>query len=123
LQANPRLSNKELLKLIERSSHLYPYGNNYIGYGVPQASRALALAKAPYLPDNAKLINAKGRTCEVEVTSQDSLVAIYRKKNDKDVLSQQVAKVQNGKISLKRQNNEKFTTIDLRDYVVEVEWN
>ncbi|MEO6283572.1 MAG: S8 family serine peptidase [Dyadobacter sp.] len=123
LQANPRLSNKELLKLIERSSHLYPYGNNYIGYGVPQASRALALAKAPYLPDNAKLINAKGRTCDVEVTSQDSLVAIYRKKNDKDVLSQQVAKVQNGKISLKRQNNEKFTTIDLRDYVVEVEWN
>jgi hypothetical protein len=102
---------------------LYPYGNNYIGYGVPQASRALALAKAPYLPDNAKLINVKGRTCEVEVTSQDSLVAIYRKKNDKDVLSQQVAKVQNGKISLKRQNNEKFTTIDLRDYVVEVEWN
>jgi subtilisin family serine protease len=123
LQANPRLSNKELIKLIERSSHLYPYGNNFIGYGVPQASRALALAKAPYLPDNAKLINAKGRTCDVEVNSHDSLVAIYRKKNDKDVLSQQVAKVQNGKISLKRQNNEKFTTIDLRDYVVEVEWD
>jgi subtilisin family serine protease len=123
LQANPKLSNKELISLIEKSSHLYPYGNNYVGYGVPQATRALALAKAPYLPDHSKLINAKGRNCEVEVTNGDSLVAIYRKKNEKDVLSQQVAKVQNGKISLKRQNNEKFTTIDLRDYVVEVAWD
>lgn len=123
LQANPMLSNKELIALIEKSSHLYPYGNNYIGFGVPQASRALALAKAPYLPNNSKLVTAKGRTCEVDVTSQDSLVSIYRKKNEKDVIAQQVGKIQNGKILLKRQNNEKFTTIDLRDYVVEVEWN
>ncbi|TLU99080.1 S8 family serine peptidase [Dyadobacter luticola] len=123
LQANPNLTNKELLSLIEKSSHLYPYGNNFVGYGVPQASRALALAKAPYLPNNSKLINAKGRSCEVDVTSAEPMVAIYRKKNDKDVLSQQVAKVQNGKISLKRQNNEKFTTIDLRDYVIEVAWD
>lgn len=123
LQANPKLSNKELLELIEKSSHLYPYGNNYVGYGVPQASRALALAKAPYLPNHSRLVTANGRTCEVEVTSPDSLVAIYRKKNDKDVLSQQVAKVQNGKISLKRQNGERFTTIDLKDSVVEVQWN
>jgi hypothetical protein len=123
LQANPQLSNKELISLIEKSSHLYPYGNNFVGYGVPQASRALALAKAPYLPNNSKLITAKGRTYEVDVTSQDQMVAIYRKKNQKDVIAQQVAKVQNGKVSLKRQNNEKFTTIDLRDYVVEVEWN
>jgi subtilisin family serine protease len=123
LQANPHLSNKELISLIEKSSHLYPYGNNYIGYGVPQASRALALVKAPYLPNNSKLVTVKGRTCEVDVTSQDSMVAVYRKKNEKDVIAQQVAKVQNGKVSLKRQNNEKFTTIDLRDYVVEVQWN
>jgi subtilisin family serine protease len=123
LQANPHLSNKELISLIEKSSHLYPYGNNYVGYGVPQASRALALAKAPYLPNNSKLVTARGRSVEVDVTSQDSLVAIYRKKNEKDVIAQQVGKIQNGKISLKRQNNEKFTTIDLRDYVVEVEWD
>ncbi|KAA6441684.1 S8 family serine peptidase [Dyadobacter flavalbus] len=123
LQANPNLTNKELLSLIEKSAHLYPYGNNYVGYGVPLASRALALAKAPYLPNNSRLVTASGRTCEIEVASQDSLVAIYRKKNDKDVLSQQVGKIQNGKISLKRQNGERFTTIDLKDSVVEVQWN
>jgi len=123
IQANPKLNNKELIDLIEKSAHLYPYGNNFVGYGVPLASRALALAKAPYLPNHSKLINAKGRNCEVDVTTDENLVAIYRKKNNKDVISQQTAKVQNGKISLKRQNGERFTTIDLKDYAVEVQWN
>ncbi len=123
LQANPNLSNKELIEVIEKSAHLYPYGNNFVGYGVPLASRALALIKAPYLPTNSKHIVAKGRNCEVDVTSNESLVAIYRKKNKKDVLSQQIAKVQNGKVNLRRQNGERFTTIDLKDSVIEVEWN
>ena len=123
MQANPKLTNKELIELIEKSAHLYPYGNNFVGYGVPLASRALALIKAPYLPNSGKLISAKGRSVEVEVTSEEGLVAIYRKKNKKDVLSQQVAKVNNGKITLKRQNGEHYTTIDLKDYAVEVEWN
>lgn len=123
LQANPNLSNKELIDVIEKSAHLYPYGNNFVGYGVPLASRALALVKAPYLPTSSRHIVAKGRNCEVDVTVHDSLVAIYRKKNKKDVLSQQIAKVQNGRISLKRQNGERFTTIDLKDSVIEVEWN
>ncbi|GLU53104.1 S8 family serine peptidase [Dyadobacter frigoris] len=123
MQVNPKLSNKEVIELIEKSAHLYPYGNNFVGYGVPLASRALALARAPYLPNHSKLVTATGRNCEVEVTTNENLVAIYRKKNSKDVLSQQTAKVQNGKISLRRQNGEHFTTIDLKEYAVEVQWN
>lgn len=123
LQANPNLTNKELISLIEKSAHLYPYGNNFVGYGVPQASRAMALIKAPYLPNNAQLIVAKGRNVDIDVSTDEPLVAIYRKKNTKDVMTQQVAKVQNGKVSLKRQNGEKFTTIDLKNTVIEVEWN
>jgi subtilisin family serine protease len=123
MQANPKLTNKELIEVIEKSAHLYPYGNNFVGYGVPQASRALALAKAPYLPANSRLVTARGRTFELEVNTEEGLVAIYRKKNKKDVLSQQVTKVNNGKINLKRQNGERFTTVDLKDYAIEVQWN
>ncbi len=122
LQANPNLTNKELIGIIEKSAHLYPFGNNFVGYGVPLASRALALAKAPYLPDNAQMVISSSKNFELEVNSEDRLVAIYRKKNKKDVLSQQIAKVQKGKIMLKRQHNEKYTTIDLTDHVIEVKW-
>ncbi len=123
LQANPELTNKELIGIIEKSAHLYPYGNNFVGYGVPLASRALALVKAPYLPNNSQMVVSKNRNFELEIAGEDRLVAIYRKKNEKDVLSQQLAKVQNGKIVLKKQHNEKFTTIDLKDQVIEVKWD
>jgi subtilisin family serine protease len=122
MEANPKLSNKELMGLIEKSAHLYPYGNNYVGYGVPLASRALALSKAPYLPSTSSSIKANGRSIEVMVDTQEPLVVIYRKKNKKDVIAQQVAKVQDGKVTLKKQNGEEFTTIDLKDRSIEVIW-
>jgi subtilisin family serine protease len=122
MEANPKLTNKELMDLIEKSAHLYPYGNNYVGYGVPLASRALALAKAPYLPSLSTSLRVTGKSCEIEVPTAESLVVVYRKKNKKDVISQQVAKVQNGKVSLKKQNGEEITTIDLKDRAIEVIW-
>ncbi len=122
MEANPKLSNKELMDLIERSAHLYPYGNNFVGYGVPSASRALALSKAPYLPSLSTSVKVQGKSCEVEVKTTESLVVVYRKKNKKDVLSQQVVKVQDGKIALKKQSGEEFTTIDLKDHSIEVIW-
>lgn len=123
MQANPHLTNKELMALIEKSAHLYPYGNNYVGYGVPLASRALALAKSPYMPSLGQSIQAKGRNIDIPVKTDEPVVAIYRKKNEKDVIVQQVAKVQNGMISIKRQSGEHFTTIDLKDHALEVIWN
>jgi subtilisin family serine protease len=122
MQAHPELTNKELFDLIEKSAHLYPFGNNYVGYGVPTASRALALAKAPYLPGRGKSVKAEGKSIDVPVQTQETVVVVYRKKNKKDVLAQQVARVQNGVISLKRQSGEHYTTIDLKDQAIEVEW-
>jgi len=122
MEANPTLSNKELMSLIEKSAHLYPYGNNYVGYGVPRASRAMTLAKAPYLPDNSTSIRVTGKTCILDVTTDESLLVIYRKKNKKDVIAQEVARVQDGKVSLKKQKDEAFTTIDLKDRAIEVVW-
>ncbi len=49
LQADPTKTNFELMRLIEQSSHLYPYGNNFLGYGVPSAIKALQLIKGEAL--------------------------------------------------------------------------
>lgn len=122
MEANPKLTNKELMDLIEKSAHLYPHGNNYVGYGVPLASRALALSKAPYLPSSSTSVNIQGKNCEIEVQTKEPLLVVYHKKNKKDVISQQVARVQNGKVSLKRQSGETHTTLDLKDRSIEVIW-
>ncbi|MFB9292959.1 S8 family serine peptidase [Persicitalea jodogahamensis] len=122
MEANPALSNKELMSLIEKSAHLYPYGNNYVGYGVPSAERAMTLAKAPYLPAKSTVIKTKGKKLTVLVSTEESLLVVYHKKNQKDVISQGVVRVQDGEVALKKESGESHTTIDLKDHAIEVVW-
>lgn len=123
MQANPKLTNKQLIEIIEKSSHLYPYGNNYVGYGVPLASRAIALLKNQPLPATARSIKASGKTVSVSVNSTEALASIFRKKDAIHVLSQDTAKIIKGKLTLQRSSGEHQTTIDLKDEVIEVFWN
>lgn len=122
MQANPKLTNKQVMEIIEKSSHLYPYGNNYVGYGVPQASRALALLKKQELPATARSVKATGKTLTLPIETNDSSVSVFHKKDATHVLQQEAAKVSNGKLTIRRSGDEKQTTIDLKKEVIEVIW-
>ncbi|MFD1143196.1 S8 family serine peptidase [Larkinella insperata] len=123
MQANPKLTNKELISIIEKSSHLYPYGNNYIGYGVPQASRALALAKGQSTAATARSIKASGKTYSLPLAEYaDASVSVFHKKDDFRVIQQEAMRVQNGALVLRRNHDEKRTTVDLKKEVIEIIW-
>ena len=122
MQARPELSNKQVMDIIEKSSHLYPYGNNYVGYGVPQASRALVLLKNQPLPTTARLVKATGKSLTLAVATDEPLVSVFRKKDATHVLHQEAAKVTDGKVKLRREAGEKRTTVDLKKEVIEVVW-
>lgn len=122
MQAQPDLSNKELISIIERSAHLYPYGNNFVGYGVPRAARALELLKNRNLESTNYSVKVKGRNAEIPVNTSENMIALYRKRNERDVISQQTTSVNNGKVTLRRQSGERQTTIDMKDSVIEVLW-
>lgn len=122
MQANPKLTNKQVIDIIEKSSHLYPYGNNYVGYGVPQASRAIALLKNLPLPAMARLVKATGKSWTLPVETTETAVSVFHKKDAMHVLQQEAAKVTNGKLTLRRENGEKQTTVDLKKEVIEVVW-
>lgn len=92
LEENPLLTAVELKRLIVRSSHLYPYGNNFIGYGVPLANRALRLIADPALKfNNTKEIYVKGPVFEMDTVSATiPTLTVFHKKNDFYVLKQEV---------------------------------
>ena len=122
MQANPKLTNKQVMDIIEKSSHLYPYGNNYVGYGVPQASRALALLRNQELPATTRLVKATGKTFALPVDTNEPIVSVFHKKDATHVLQQEATKVNGGKLTLKRENGEKQTTVDLKREVIEIIW-
>ncbi len=123
MQSNPKLTNKEIRNIIEKSAHLYPFSNNYVGYGVPLATRAMQLLKNPdELLGHSKEIKANGNTFTILLNTKIDVISIFHKKSKTHVIGQEAAKVRKGKLILKRQLNETHTTIDLKDEVIEVVW-
>ena len=122
MQANPKLTSRQVRELIEKSSHLYPYGNNFVGYGVPQASRALALLRGQTIPETSRSIKATGKTLSLPIDTAETLVSVFHKKDATHVLLQEAIKVSKGKLLLRRSANEKQTTVDLKQQVIEVIW-
>ena len=123
MQANPKLTNKELFSIIEKSAHLYPYGNNYIGYGVPQASRALAILNQQITAPTAREVTAKGKSVVLKVDAKSNeLVSVFRKRSPTHVIVQEALRVKDGAVFVRRQARETYTTVDLKTEVIEIKW-
>ncbi len=124
IEKYPELSNKQIMRIIEKSAHLYPYGNNYVGYGVPDARKALALAGDSTLSlNNAREVKARGNHYAYQVSEPGAEKAVvFHKKDAFVVLKQELLVVTEGKITLRRESRETRTTLDLGEEVVEVFW-
>ncbi len=125
MEKAPGLTNKQLKRIVEKSANLYPYGNNFIGYGYPMAERALQLlSDSTYDFGKASSIEVKGKKTTIKCTQFKADEAVlFHKKNDIVVLYQETAGIKKGKIKLKRKAGETRTTVSLEDEgVIEVIW-
>lgn len=124
MQSNPTLTNKQLISLIEKSAHLYPYGNNFVGYGVPLASRALALLQNPDESNASysKEVKAQGDSYTLKLIEPNDMISVFHKKSNTHVQAQEIVRVRDGQLILKRREGETRTTVDLKNEVIEVIW-
>ncbi len=143
LEKKPSISSEQMKEILLESSHLYPYGNNYIGFGIPQADKALALAKNPdttlvhyhekiIVKDKEAIVKLENRkvkdivlfhkTDEFYVTKEVVLHrGIFKRKKTKEygVIKKRFLKKI---VKVKRYTNVPFTTIQIGRRVIEVEW-
>jgi subtilisin family serine protease len=124
MQRAPNLNNKKIKEIIEKSAHLYPYGNNFIGYGIPKASRALRLIENPSVKfgtDSQKEVSGKSTTLKIDKRKKQEAV-IFHKKNEFVVVEQQTVAFKNGKLKIRKPPHISRTTVSYNDTVVEVIW-
>lgn len=120
----PDLSNKQLKEVIQKSAHLYPYGNNYIGYGIPQAGRALELIRNPETKFNStfqKEVHGKKFKLKMDKTINGTGV-VFHKKNEFVVASQDEILIRKGKLRLNKKENTARATIAMGTSVIEIIW-
>ena len=124
MQAFPLLTNKEISAILEKSANLYPYANNFIGFGIPNAKRALNLAaKRPLTEIQSRIVEVAENEKQIEIPlSMGDIAVVFHKKNSTHVISQEFFKAKNNFISLNRNSLIKQTTIMKAEEVVEVIW-
>lgn len=127
LEYDPELTPARLKAIITLSSHLYPYGNNYIGYGVPLASRALALLQDSTVDfRNTGELRVSGDVFEFsDPGALYPYVVLFHKRNAWVVVKQQVLKKTGGSSSfaIERPEGTVRTTIQAGFEVIEVFWS
>ncbi|MEY5049915.1 MAG: hypothetical protein RLZZ175_3274 [Bacteroidota bacterium] len=128
----------ELKALIEKSGDLWPYGNNYLGYGAPQADRIIALLENKDTTFNNT--QAISTFKELELKIEDTKIfpiAIFHKKNHVHVLEQDEPRLiykktfwqkvfrikpKHAYLVVKQPDGAKFTTLLLGNQLFEITW-
>lgn len=97
IELKPEISNDDLRELIFNCSHLYPYPNNYIGYGVPNACKAIKYLKESIHID-APTIKVKGKEWLHTYEHEPEITPVcFHKKDDIHVLKQEELEIEERK--------------------------
>ncbi len=142
LQKNPALTSDQVKNYLTKSAHLYPFANNYVGYGVPDLQQLLRLIEQELLVETAKIVKAEGETeLSLALDKEVESVVLFHKSDEWKVLRQEVKKVdlpkrvrrndageefykEDGNIYMKiyRLPGYNFTTVQAGDQVFEIKW-
>jgi hypothetical protein len=126
IQFDSSATPEKLKKVIEKSGHLYPFPNNYLGNGVPQADRALSLMKDTSLVVGKTIIlELKGKRKRValhEYTTKTEFTVMH-KSSPTNVISDAMLVNIHQNVMVVRPKNALYSTITAdRDIVVEIIW-
>ncbi|MFK7951720.1 MAG: S8 family serine peptidase [Ekhidna sp.] len=119
LEANPTLSGEELKQVIIKSGSLEA-SNNYVGFGVPDAQRALDLMRDEEVETSISVQSEK-KTVKIDINEPSIYVTIYQK-NGWKVIDKQVVRKKKSLIKVKRFEDATSSTVIWRGGSVEVIW-
>jgi subtilisin family serine protease len=126
LELEPSLKREKVIEILQSSAHLYPFANNYLGYGIPNAEKAVNLLKSKdYNLPIASKKKASGKN-KIQISLKNKTtqrVIFFHKENETFVKTQTSgSSIKKGKISLEKPSGIRFTTIVAGEEVFEVIW-
>lgn len=120
----PTLTNLELKDIICKSAHLYPFGNNYLGYGIPQANRAIQLLENDNKsPKIITRIKAEKKKVIIPIDNANTSVTLFHTKGEQWVVKQESINPTGKSITIPRPAGCTHTTvvINLKD-PIQIQW-
>lgn len=125
LQWKPELGSDTLFNMLRRSGHLWPYPNNFLGYGVPQSGYLIKYLKTGVWGERkVEKIETKEQVVEIEIPQEWNVASlgVFHKHNEKFVMRQANITASKGKISLQRPAGAKQSTVHHANGIWEIFW-
>ncbi|MBP6619585.1 MAG: S8 family serine peptidase [Leadbetterella sp.] len=121
LEKNPNLKSSEVKENLKFSGSLSSSPNNFVGYGFPDCRKIIEhLEKKNVVSKKTETRKAK-KSYNVK-TDQNEGITIFHKKDERNVISQEVIQAINGSLEIKKNENVKQTTVILKDRIIEIHW-
>jgi hypothetical protein len=124
MQQYPNATNREIVQALEQSATLYPYGNNFVGYGVPHAGLALEkLAGKPQLTRARLMVAIQQDSALVRAKDTQAVQAIvFHKSNGRNVKIQLPLEGERGRFLIKKPDGVVKSTVQTGKEVIEIVW-
>jgi Subtilase family len=125
LQKEPKLSSSRVGEILRQSGRLYPYGNNYLGYGMPNASKMIRLLDNKTV-DMRMVSSICTKKDELTLPYRDPApgkAVIFHKLDRRKVLVQEEIEIKGTEFIIKRTARERYTTVVLGNKLINIEWN
>jgi hypothetical protein len=121
LQKDSTLTLPGIRNILFRSGTLYPYPNNFVGYGIPDCRKILAIMDNR-TTDSAgvDLIRVKGRRYTLPASGPDNV--IFEKTDHYRVRRQIIDEASNGTVTVSRKSGILFTTVVTGEKAYEIQW-
>lgn len=121
LQKDSTLDLQQIREILFRSSTLYPCPNNFVGYGVPDARKVLAIMDHPG-QDVSTVTRVSVRDDRYTVSTSTPANVVFEKTDHYRVRRQYIDEAPDGKVTVGRKHGIMFTTIVAGEKAWEIRW-
>jgi hypothetical protein len=116
------LTHHEIISMIEKSGHLYPFANNYIGYGVPSCKKLIQQMDSTFLPANHQRVWSAKKKVKLQPNSASGTAVVFHKKGTIQVKLQERLSFADGQLEVNQYKDAHYTTVATQEQVWEIEW-
>ena len=121
LQKDSTLTVHEIREILHRSATLYPYPNNFVGYGVPDCRKILAIMDHRF-PDSIGVQRIAVRENRFMLPASSPNNVIFEKTDHYRVRRQLIDEAPDGTVTVHRKRGILFTTVVTGEKTFEIQW-
>lgn len=119
MEMDSTLTASDIKGIIEKSANFYPFGNNYVGYGVPDCEKIISIMKGEK-PKSPKIIETRGNSVKIQSNTDTYIVAYH--KSGRNVINREVYRPKKEQIKLKKFEEAEQTSVIINQNVIEIIW-